>query len=299
MEKDLKNDSPSDLNNILYEGITSHGFLLQEKCASTIEECKGTTNWYVAATEYPISTQIKDTRIDFICQYNKSNDQQPNMFAVVECKKVNLDYVTGWLFGNPLLPDFNEPLLISLRERKPSKYIGKTVDYFQLRPNFNRLSMYLIDNWWLEIGSNKKSTPQPLEDTFTQVCLGVTGLILEQDTLGSKTSDKIKAIYIPIVLTNAPLYVSTYNVEDISLTNGNIPKGKIHFGAGDQPPERIDWVVVDYGISRKANPDKLYSKISDIEPSGLELLHKRSIFIVNCEKIEEFFSRLQWDIDWE
>lgn len=290
-------NSEQNLHQILFDGLNEHGFLFQERCAGVLRNNQGTTDWLLLTQEYPVSAKVKDTRIDIILKDVKSYANPMDIYAVVECKRANLSYTHAWLFGNPLLPDFSKPLVISLREEETNRggrHVGKHIRYAQLKLSFGHLATYLIDNWWLEIGQ-KKASPQPIEDAFIQVCIGVSGIAQEHEMQYKKESNPLSAVFIPIVVTNVPLYVAVYNLGDVDLSSGAISSDKLLFGPAGQKPEEIPWILVDYGVSRSVTPDGLYEDATGTRPVDLEEYHKRSIFVVNSKNIVSFFSRLHLD----
>ncbi len=307
-------DAEHNLQKILYEGLNEHGFLFQEKCAEVLQNNQERTKWLVLNKEYPVSAKVKDTRIDILLKDIKSYPKAKNIYAIIECKRVNSGR-TFWLFGKPLLPDFNQPLLVNLRAQTypTGRHIDKVITYGQIRhlpnkqefleyalikPHFNNLTTYLVDNWWLELGKKQKrySSPQPIEDAFIQACVGISGIAQEQEIQWGKGSEReeFPVILIPIVITNAPLYIAMYDLDDIDLASGTIGNDKVYFGPAGIP-ERIDWLLVDYGVGRSLTPDRLYENVTGTSPVDLEDYHKRSIYIVNSQKMVEFFSRLHLD----
>ncbi len=284
-----------NLEQILYEGLNEHGFLFQEKCAEVLQHNADRTKWVVLTKEYPVSTNVKDTRIDIVLRDTSVDRRQ--IYAIVECKRVNP--TRGfWLFGNPL-GAYSQPLLISLREEEFSstgRHVEKHVKYAQLKLPFDDIATYLIDNWWLEISKKGKqkydASPKPIEDAFTQVCIGVSGIAQEQENQWRKNPETFSALFIPVVITTAPLYVATYDLKDVDLVSGSIHRDKVYFGPRGQEAEKMEWLLVDYGASRSISPEGLGKEVEGISPVELEEYHKRSIFVINSEYIVKFFARL-------
>lgn len=222
-----------DLNKILFEGLNQHGFLFQERCADILKANQANTHWHVLTEEYPVTTDIKDTRIDFILGDSNTFTKPVKLYSIVECKRVNLEHTYGWLFGCPLESNFGTPFLISLRGNKLTPFPGKTIPitsirYSQIKPSFS-LYVDLIDNWWLEIGRNNRATPQPIEDALLQVCMGVSGFLQEQEEQYSKgiQLETLNTNVIPIIITNAPLYYASYDLKNVDLTSGSINSDSI------------------------------------------------------------------------
>lgn len=308
-------DTEENLQHVLYEGLNEHGFLFQERCAEVLESNQKATEWLVLNKEYPVSATVKDTRIDIVLKDIKSYPKAKNVYAVVECKRVNPGR-TCWLFGKPLLPAFNQPLLLNLRGQTypTDRYTDKVIKHGQIRhlpdkrefleyalvkPRFNNLITYLVDNWWLELGRKQKrySSPQPIEDALIQACIGVSGMAQEQEVQWGKgpEQDEFSVTLIPIVITNAPLYIAMYDLGDVDLASGAIKPDKVYFGPDGQRPERIEWLLVDYGVGRSLTPDRLYESVTGTSPVDLEDYHKRSIYVVDSQRMLQFFSRLHLD----
>ncbi len=284
-------NSDQSLEQILFDGLNEHGFLFQEKCAEVLQHNARKTKWGVLTKEYPISTKAKDTRIDIVLKDTSSSRHQ--IYAIVECKRVNP--TRGyWLFGNPL-GTYSQPLLISLRAGY-SRSGNYSVHYAQLKLPLDDIATDLIDNWWLEISKKGKqkydASPDPIEKAFTQVCIGVSGMAQEQEIQCRKNPEELSAVFIPVIITTAPLYVATYELKDVDLASGRINRDKIYFGPRGQEPESYDWLLIDYGASRSLSPEGLDEHVEGISPVELEEYHKRSIFVVNSEHIVNFFARL-------
>lgn len=292
MHSSNKNNSEQNLGQILFDGLNEHGFLFQEKCAEVMQHNVNTTKWRVHTTEYPVSIKERDSRVDIILRDESSTSYE--IYAIVECKRVNP--ARGyWLFGNPL-GTFSQPLLINLNA-KYSKSGNYSIHYAQLKLPFDDIATYLINNWWLDIskkGRKEKhsASPNPIEDAFKQVCIGVSGIVQELEHQCKKDPQKLSTLFIPIVITSAPLYVAVYDLKDVDLTSGSINQDKIYFGPRGQKAEKMEWLLVDYGASRSISPERLDENVEGISPVALEEYHKRSIFVVNSEHIVKFFARL-------
>lgn len=289
------NKSDENLEQILFDSLSDHGFLFQEKCAQVLQHNVHRTKWRLHTTEYPVSLKDRDSRVDIILRDELSNSHQ--IYAVIECKRVNPNR-GYWLFGNPL-GTFSKPLLIGLGAEY-SRGGNYSIHYAQLKLPFDDIATYLIDNWWLQISKISKeggkerysSSPNPIEDAFTQVCIGVSGIAEELELQYRKDPQEISTLFIPIVITTAPLYVATYDLKDVDLASGDINRDKIYFGPRGQKPEKMKWLLVDYGATRSISPERLDEDIEGISPAELEEYHKRSIFVVNSEHIIEFFAKL-------
>jgi hypothetical protein len=282
-----KNNQEQDLGQILFDGLNEHGFIFQEKCAEELRKNRSATGWRVIATEYPVETVMKNTRIDIVL-INTRTSSNYRMFAVVECKRVNPDR-GYWLFGNPSSHSNSQALIMGIQagHSTEEKY---SIKYSQENRDLD-IHSDLVDNWWLQIakGSKQKSdcTPQPIEDAFLQACAGVSGIATEEYDNLKKDRKDCSVLFIPVIITTAPLYYAEYDLKDVDLASGYIDRDKVFFGPRNEKPAELKWLQVNYPVS--SNGDFKTSLFS-----GLRENYQRSIFVVNSKPnhIVEFFSRL-------
>jgi hypothetical protein len=291
------NNPGKTLEEVLFDGLDDHGFLFQEKCAQLIRDNDSHIGWCIHSEEYPVTTSVKDSRVDIILRDTTAHTQDHDIYAIVECKRVNPDQ-GYWLFGNPLLTNYTDPLLVNLEGR----YLKEdySLRYNQIRPSFKRIGAYLIDNWWIAINRDRRekhkvvynSSPNHIEDAFLQVCVGVSGIAHElRDQFSVDHQDK-SVLLIPVVITSAPLFVATYDLDAVDIATAKYYRDRVTFGSKGQPPEELNWVLVDYGASRSIGPQGWESYFQGFSPADLEQFHKRSIFVVNSKHIVDFFGRL-------
>jgi hypothetical protein len=288
--------APGDFLNIqemLFDSLNEHGFLFKEKCARLLEDSSIMTNWSLQSREFPVSADEKDTRIDIILKDLDQTGKQ--IYAVIECRRTN-PLRAHWLFGNPITVDYYEPYFINLYSEHDHK--GNYMTHFsQLKCPYNHMITYLIDNWWLEQGiSNikKYASPSPIEETFIHTLVGVSGLGEEISFQWNKRFLHESAIFIPVVITTAPLYVATYDLNEVNISTGTIDPDKVSFGSSGATPEKVRWLLINYSASRSISPPNFYDNISGETPAELVDFYKRSIFVVNSESIIDFFSELHW-----
>ncbi|MBN1692372.1 MAG: hypothetical protein JW845_02330 [Dehalococcoidales bacterium] len=286
MENDINLTKESA--EILYDKLNEHGFIFQEKCAEELRENTSQTNWMVAKTEYPVSSEIKNTRIDIILHDVLSYPQNGNrIFAIVECKKVNP--IRGyWLFGQPISLSNRDALVLHI---KRSSITGgePSLSYNRNKIPFEIHSI-LVDNWWLQVSKkgNKgkyESSPQPIEDSLLQVCIGVSGLSKEISMNMMKYPQESSAVLVPIIITSAPLYYAEYNLIDADLVSGYINKNKVKFN-------KIEWIQINY----PASPTIFFNKLKDTSIidsfTWLRKENQSSMYIVNSKSMIKFFSNL-------
>ncbi len=294
MANNKENTTSKPLDEILFEALDEHGFLFQEKCAEDLNASSSRIKWKVEAQEYPVATDVKETRIDIILTDTTNHTKGHTVYAVIECKRVKTNR-GFWLFGNPSDVNYTVPLLLGLGGTSPT---ARDVHYLQPQLEFNLTGTYLISNWWISInqkGSSEKydASPTQIENALFQACIGVSGLAQELSEQFYASAVKTQpAVFIPVVLTTAPLYVATYDVSNINLLTGSIDPNNIQFGPTGTITEEMPWLVVQYGASRNIAPDGWYDKVYATTPSELDQYHKRSVFVVNAKHIQEFFRKL-------
>lgn len=168
-----------ELSDLLFNALNEQGYLFREACEQALKNKEGTTGWEVKASEYPVSLQGQDTRVDIVLRSKTSSS--PELYALVECKRADPAYIY-WIFGAPGLP-FGDALCSTLglecRETRSDR--PYQASRFVTRLHFN-LPTHGAESW-LEArkGSDKRtSTPQNIENAFGQVLKGVGGLAQEQ-----------------------------------------------------------------------------------------------------------------------
>jgi len=278
----------------LFDGLNEHGFLFEEKCTDVLAENSGETRWSIQARQFPVTINNRDLHIDIVLKDNSNPELQ--VYAIVECKRID-PLLSHWLFGNPTEVHEYKPRYITLSSHHDHQGNYKTFYTLQQFPCSQAIT-YIVDNWWLEQRSQEKrriTSPLPVEDVFMQTAMGIYGLSREIEVQWRKLFVKQSIIFIPIVLTSAPLFIANYKVEDVDIVSGDISPDKVTFGPLGEKPQQIKWLLVNYSTSRSISPDSLFDTAKGYSPSELEEYYKRAIFVVNSEHIVEFFSKLHQD----
>lgn len=279
-----------DLSELLLNALNEQGFIFQEACKHCLEEVQ--TGWKVKAFEYPVSLQGNDTRVDIVLR--NSDSDSPELWALIECKRADPEFVY-WLFGSPGLPfgDASCSALgfscLSTRSDEPF-CIRKLVE-----PLHFGISTYDAKNW-TEVkrdSSRRISNTENIEKAFAQVLTGTAGFAEEHLEQRYKHRHTFKTFFIPIVITTAKLYVAEYKPKDVDLETGTISKEKVHLSPKGQPPEELEWMLIDYGAGENVAPSIIPEDYMCLDPGKLQEEYKtRSIFVVNAKSIISFFSKL-------
>lgn len=282
----------TELSELLFNALNEQGYLFQEACEYALKKNEEVTKWEVKASEYPVSLEGQDTKIDIVLHSKTPNS--PELYAVVECKRSDPSY-SYWLFGAPGLP-FGGALGSTLGfeccvtgTNYPYK-ANRIVEQLHFEVN-----TYGAESW-IEVKKNttrRTSTPQNIENAFVQVLKGVGGLAREQISQRNKSRELFKTFFVPVVVTTAQLYVAYYETKNIDLSTGKLGKDKVFFGPREEPAQEVEWVLVDYGVGENVAPNPIPENYQGVDPIELQKYKIRSIFIVNSKSLVLFFSKLR------
>lgn len=282
----------TELSDLLFNALNEQGYLFQEACEHVLKKNEEATGWEVKASEYPVSLEGWDTKVDIVLRSKIQGS--PELYALVECKRADPSYVY-WLFGAPGLP-FGGALCSTLgfecREfgvNHPYK-ARRLVERLHFEINTNGVESWLEAK---EVSSGRASTPQNIENAFLQVLKGVGGFAQEQIGQRGKSRELFKSFFVPVVVTTAQLYVAYYETKNIDLSTGKISKAKVSFGSKEQPAMEVEWVLLDYGVGENVAPNPISENYQGVDPVELQKHKTRSIFVVNSKSLVLFFSKLR------
>jgi hypothetical protein len=283
----------SDLFELLLNALNEQGYLFRESCEHALKNSEKDTGWEVKTSEYPVTLEGQDTRVDIVLRSKISSS--PELYALIECKRADPTYIY-WVFGSPGLP--RGDALCSALGVECREYRSDQQPYQVNRPllqlHFEVVTYDAIN--WLEArrGSRgRSSTPQNIENAFGQVLRGVGGFAQEQIDQHRKSHALFKIFFIPVVVTTASLYVANYELSNIDLCTGKISQDKVLFGPQGQPPEEKRWVLVHYGSGENVAPKSIPDNYHGVDPAELQKHKIRSIFVVNSQSLVSFFSKLR------
>lgn len=281
----------SDLSDLLFNSLNEQGYLFQEACKYELDH--NATGWSVRAYEYPVSIQKQDTKVDIVL----SSSRNPERFALAECKRTNPFYAS-WLFGVPDLNITYSPhcsvLWLGCNPVSSNSPMHPTISLSSLEVD---VPTYVAQSW-LEVKKGKSqpqernSTPQNIENAFSQVLKGISGFAQEQCEQRVKGNTSFSTFLIPVVVTTASLYMANYKPDNISITTGKIEKEKVLFSTKGQQPEELKWILVYYGAGENVAPSAIPSNFVGTDPKYILVNKLRSIFVVNSKHLVEFFQKL-------
>lgn len=163
-----------EITGLLFNALNEQGYLFQEACEHVLQKNEEATGWEVKASEYPVSLEGQDTKVDIVLR--STIQGSPELYALVECKRADPSYVY-WLFGAPGLP-FGGALCSTLGFECREFGVNRP---YKARCLVERLHFGISTNGaesWLEakeVSSGRASTPQNIENAFMQVLKGVGG----------------------------------------------------------------------------------------------------------------------------
>lgn len=282
----------AELSELLFNALNEQGYLFQEACEHALKKGEDVTKWEVKASEYPVSLEGQDTKVDIVLRSKVPGS--PELYALVECKRADPSYIY-WLFGAPGLP-FGGALCSTLGFECSQTRIDRP---YQASRIVTQLQFEIITNGaesWLEVkkgSSRRTSTPQNIENAFVQVLKGVGGFAQEQLNQRYKSRTLFKTFFVPVVVTTAQLYVASYETKNIDLSTGRIRKDRVRFGSEPEPAMEVAWVLLDYGIGENVAPIPIPESYHGVDPAELQKYKIRSIFVVNSKYLVDFFSKLR------
>lgn len=281
----------------LTRAINEQGGLFQDACRYILERYSGATGWNVEDTEHPVASEDNETRMDIVLRQSPVRGRAGLEFvAAVECKRANPEYV-GWVFaeresivggepfGSALIGSHREPVGSGLRASFSTGSIRMSQGPqicdvgFALRPESK--------------GSRRRgSAAEPIEAACRQVLFGTFGLANEICGQNANRSEAYRAMFVPIVITTAPLFVATYPLEDINIPTGTISEDEVWFGESSSVPEATPWLVVDYPVGHSIVREVIPPGNVTVDTKELGKLRRRSVFIVNAAHLKHFFGLL-------
>jgi hypothetical protein len=273
--------------------LNEQGYLFQHKIIrvlqSPTEAGSPKHEWYVEASEVPVSLPNGDeTRVDIVLKHRYSQADNP-WHVVMECKRAARDY-KRWIF------------ISNIKYAKgpwPNQYY---TEYARLAggwdsqgepPMAHTVELTTADNECpafdfgvearIEPPTNRDkraSATDAIEDALHQVTLGQTGLA---NTL--RRAHLLMIRLIPIVVTTAELMNAHFEDDKVSLEAGKIdPK--------DLRLEPRKWLAVNYRISDVISQfSGVNANLTTSIAQHLASRQVRTVFVVQAEHIQPF---LEW-----
>lgn len=279
------------LEEIVSQALNQQGFLFQQRVYHEakigFEGQQHRSRWTFEGAEYPVTAvNGRQTKIDLVLQHSEASSR--GLFLCVECKRANPNYRAWVLFGsepmvrNDGLPKYHFEIYRRMQESVWEHRIHRST----VGSDWPVYTYYLelsLDN--MRPDSRKRSSTDAVEDAFSQVMFGHSGLV-EKLCAGERPSKFVSVI--PVVVTTANLYSATFDLESVDLGSGRV-------GADELTVEPLECAVVNYHASdelKLSSPDVVRGESQGQIESDIKWLQTRSIFVVNANHLGRFLLNL-------
>lgn len=243
----------------VFESLNRSGFTFQT--AVTHAMSRSGARWGVYASEYPWrDADGRDNFLDIVA----TNGQ---FILTVECKKTSKEILT---------------FLLPLGMRTTGDVDEFQCVFVEYNPKIDRISPeWMILNVWPRspscefciVSTSDLGRDQRLLERDASLLVRATDSFardLREHTKLVKAVSTRPRVYLPVIVTNAPIYTARYDPPDVSLETGK-------FRADPEDVKKAPWVR----FSKSFTAD-----------SGRDFGH-RSIFIVNATCLEQFLASLE------
>jgi hypothetical protein len=294
--------------------LNTHGYSFQYaviKAAISYFEDKSSP-WRFEVAEFPVEVNDKSTHIDFILK-----NINESFYMVAECKRVN-PALKDWCFvkapyvsrklsqssssGERIVREVINSYLSTYTHSAyasaippQTPYTATGLQWFHRSRDIYRLAF--------EVKSGEKGEGQygrgQINEAITQVLTGLNGILnFASNTFDSETRlffGADHAAFMPVIFTNASLWVTEIDLSEADLESGNVDIDKIKL-------EPREWLFYHYdqspGLKHSVGflPNEKIELLSDY----LYFLYTRTIPIVNESAILNFLSDGLWSepVDW-
>jgi hypothetical protein len=269
------------------------GFLFQLKIEAEIKAHSERHGWIVASREHAYKNQEtgKPVFIDLVLRFGFDGSQ----YLVLECKRYTdpKDQTLRWLFLVPE-PDPKETFASTCYEvsgrHKPSDPSDPLSDEWRQVSDWDIVEIlpktYQSEFCVLPSDDSKKSPL--LESMAAGLVDSVEGLgeevmsIHRSQRFGNTLETMWSPIWVlPVLVTNAQLYVSHFDSKDININSGKIST------------QYAQSKIVPYVRFKKSLTFKTPSDTAFTGLAGLNSVRERTIFIVNAEHLVSFLTQFK------
>lgn len=261
MNKCLKmtnlNKDEKNLQSVI-DALNKKGFILEDRTFKIILK-------YVPSYEITLNKPLVDSKrgerkeIDLLIRFL-------NKLLVIECKRT----IFSWFFPRNTTKNGRVGFITNSNTRIFTKC--RDTSFKAVRSGF---ALGLNE----EGSYTKNSSPNDVNDAIYQLMCNIQLFLNELDTLSDKFMNKE---LIPIIVTNANLFIIDYCYEDLN-ENGDLNEN--HREISPEP-----YVAFNFPMILKWNETQTvgFSGVRNSEESE----HLKTIFIVNVEKLDEFICLL-------
>ncbi len=267
---------------LLLEGFQSslneHGYSFQYSVLKHVQSLYDSKKslWRLPLSEFPVAVGEKDTRIDFLLL-------RQSFYLLAECKRV---FGKKWCFvrSSFLRQNMYDPYFLESAFHEFNSPKWEAFGIQQMPKDLTYDAGLELEPVSINKVQGFKGSPDPIEKTMVQISKGSNGFIqfmLKNPHLFGAAQ---KAVFIPVVFTNAPIWVTGGDLSSANLETGNLILDESSF-------ELKKWIAYRYNISPTLKHTFQRSQLPHSLSSVLDEEYTRTIFIVNWEGIEDF---LRW-----
>jgi hypothetical protein len=258
----MSTSDTTDLSKI----INSSGFLFQLRVEKEIEQVPKHRNWEVLAREHPWADNEtgKSGYIDLILATGLVR-------LVIECKRTK---DAKWIF---LLPEDELPSELArcmwINSTGEQQYRSGWFDCFP-SPTSSFSEFCVVR------GQGEGDSPM-LERISGTLLDSVQCLAVEEVLLSSRYNSRgHRYLYVPVIVTNANLYVCHFGVEEISLDDGKLETGKF---------EQVPFIRFHKSLTTRLTQDSAATTIKHANQNKL-----RTVFVVQANHLKQFL--ISWTL---
>jgi len=269
---------PSSEMKILTEAVNAHGIFFKRAVRNALEQIPGVQ---ILGEECPIR-YLEGASLDLLFAYQTAS--HPWIFPV-ECKKAYVA-MKRWVFFED--PDPSTRLIYFFR--------GNDLVYVCVDSIQSLSTLGCIEG--IEIDMQKTKTPDSLyrsgsPDTIWkaafQACKGGLGFLLNEKADRTKyaTGQFIEYASIPLIITNAPLFVCDLKTQSVDISTGN------HIG--DMEIRSVPWLILSHPFTPSQVQNAEYFEVirSEYQPPQIRFSQaKVGIAVINAKYIGDFLEQV-------
>lgn len=264
--------------------INRHGHAFQHRVIQEVIRLSknGRTPWRFECSELPVREhpQAKGTRIDIVLRASDDRlSDEFNIYLVCECKRANPS-LRDWCFCKaPLVhrkpPPGGQRLIVEYARKMPflPRIVATGIQFHTIEQDAFHIGVELKGD---EKGDPAGEGRGAIEAALTQVCRGMNGFV--NHFYEAQLGPKWDGVFVPVIFTTAPLWVSS-----VSLATADLETGEIQ----DADLTSVPWLYFQYHVSRGIK----HSASSSVNATDLaQVLDKeyiRSVLIVSATGIEK------------
>lgn len=246
------------------------------------------SQWAFEVAEFPVALRGKPVHIDFVLRHK----DRPNVYLVVECKRVDPAFAWWCFFRVPFRSRFSgtEGFIPETLKRMTATGTLQTIKarFGDLPGGPFSVALEIKtdrDGDGTGGGPSSMSNDRNINAAVTQVLRGVGGLAdaFASNRSMSKGIDTIS--FIPVVLTTAELWTSETQLESAALETG-------HLGKGSMKLEKKVFLGYQYAASPDLRPEHPVRPASSDLSELLAAEYLRTVCIVNVHGLESFLETM-------